>query len=856
MPTSTHRGPAGPPVASSPQALQRQQRQLSQGIGLAACLWLMLVAGVTFMVSDSIVAARISAEAATAAREANSSGRIIDRTFVEVASVARLLGQQPEVHTVLAQYNPQAATLLYFPDTERRRRLLHSLDVRELGDSLAGLAKRLGYERIFIVNVAGLVVASSDWQLAEGMVGKSYKSRSDFNDAMANGQGQLFTAIHTNSQPGFFFSLRIDHDEVPTGVVVINHNAGTLAPLLSSNQIALVLDSTGTVVSASRTEYMLRHVGPLSRGQPPTGTVATIPIERPAQPRHPDHWLVDGNPYLLTRSPLSEPGYELLALSRLDTLDAMVRWHYGQGALVAAMGLVVLLLLDRVLGQVLRQRHAALRMTQEHGDFLQAMIDCIPIPILYRDAQARYRGSNKAYHEAFGYTAESLRGTTVMAIDTVPLAVREALMAEQTQLLATGGRFSRIGVFTYTDGKPHTTLYSNTTFRNADGRMAGLVGVLVDITELTQAQELLRLAKEVAEEATQAKSMFLANMSHEIRTPMNAVIGLSHLALKTHLDPRQRDYITKIHRAGQNLLGIINDILDFSKIEAGKLEVEHTPFRLDEVLNHASAMVADRAAAKELALVFDVASEVPSTLLGDPLRLGQVLTNLLGNAVKFTDVGYVSVAVRVVDTRPGDVQLHIAVTDTGIGMDEAQAARLFQAFTQADGSVTRKYGGTGLGLAISRGLVEGMGGQIDVQSTPGKGSCFSFDLWLGLADSTSLVPPPEYDGPRLDGLRLLLAEDNDINQQIATELLHSAGAMVDLADNGRQALDMLHAAAPTHYHAVLLDLQMPVMGGLEAAQHIHADARYQGLPVIAMTAHALQEERERCLAAGMVDHIT
>lgn len=600
----------------------------------------------------------------------------------------------------------------------------------------------------------------------------------------------------------------------------------------------------------------------------------------PADISHPQEVIERARALSAELGELIEPGFEALVFKARRGIEDIYELTYirKDGSSFPAVVSVTALrdAQDAIIGYLLigtdntlRQQAEAEQMIldqrlRDQQFYTRSLIEANIDALMTTDAKGIISDVNKQMEALTGRSRDELIGAPFKNYFTDPARAEAGIKLVLAEGKVTDYELTALSW----SGKKTLVSYNASTFYDRDRKLQGVFASARDVHLTVE----LEKAKIVAEKASLLKSDFLSNMSHEIRTPMNSIIGMSHLALKTNLTPRQRDYLKKIQGSAKFLLGIINDILDFSKIEAGKLTIEQTNIDLKKVLKNVSNLISPQASTKRLKLIFDVERNLPNELMGDPLRLTQVLINYANNAVKFTKAGKIDIVIRMQEQTDTDILLYCGVSDTGIGMTEEQCGQLFQSFQQADSSTTRKYGGTGLGLVIAKKLAELMQGEVGVDSEFGKGSTFWFTARLGkvidlkhhaVFDSISSEVGDVSFSRRessmenrlaaFKGASILLVEDNKLNQEVALELLRDAGFIVDLAGNGEIAVRKVQK---TFYDLVLMDMQMPIMDGITATQEIRKLSRCAHLPIIAMTANAMQVDRQRCFDAGMNDHLS
>ena len=571
--------------------------------------------------------------------------------------------------------------------------------------------------------------------------------------------------------------------------------------------------------------------------------------------------------WIATRHGIKRAAIGLIALN-FGVVIAMNSFPPPSSSLIKiTFFMLVVSAIGLILGSVVTERLRVSVQLQERTSYLNSLIENSPIGIIVLDRDHNVELTNPAFQKLF------LHDPTGRHIDEVFTTAEESKVVSKE--VHAGRAFHGTVQRRRQDGKV-LDLDLHAVPLMVDGVRRGALGIYTDISEQVRASQAerqhaaslsrlvmeLSAAKEAAEAANRAKSEFLANMSHEIRTPMNGIIGMTELALGTKLSQEQREYLDMVKSSSDSLLSLINDILDFSKIEAGKLGIENIDFSLRNTLGEVTSTLRVRAQQKGLKFACHIPLDLPDALVGDPSRLRQIVNNLVGNALKFTAQGGITVRVAMESETADHAAFHFSVTDTGIGIPPDKQKLIFEAFTQSDNSTTRKYGGTGLGLSISSKLVGLMGGNIWVQSEPGQGSTFHFRLRFGLQQFPAGAPlpadrtaPPQLPTEDHRRFKILLAEDNLVNQKVAVRFLEKRGHAVVLAESGKEALDAWRKQA---FDLILMDVQMPEMDGFEATSRIREQEKSTSkhIPIIALTAHAMVGDRERCLAAGMDDYVS
>ncbi len=861
----------------------RSSLSLQSRIFRMPALLLVLWVAAAWLFSGYYSGSQLSREYGDAANNAMQSVEYVAANMREsidqLRGVPRDLSFDPDVIRALERFAPGTPSAR-LEAAARGRFWNEDAELRALDQRLGVHAVSHKADVVWIVNAAGDCIAASNAGQGQSFVGTSYAERAYFQQARLGRPGRQYAVGKKTSIPGLYYSHPVLRGDRFLGAVVVKRNIQGFA-FWTAQAGALIADAHGVVVLSPDPDLLLRTLPDSTIGQISDGERMQRYRQTRFQPLALESWgnanfpkvyrLAGGNrPLLWVDKALPEEALTIYLPYYLDEfgrIESGRKWVF----LLLAFSGGMLIFGVAVFG--------ALRASEER---MRLMLGSMGEGLFGLDLDGKCTFVNAAALHMLGYaSADRLVGRDMHLTlhahrgDATPYPAEQCPILES---LGTGEHAHISGdVFWRADGSSFPVEYRSHVQRR-DGEVVGVVVTFSDIgerlavqaelerhrdnlEELVQSRTVaLNEARERAEAANRSKSTFLANMSHEIRTPMNAILGMTHLLLRGKPSPEQQDKLGKIAAAAHHLLSLLNDILDLSKIEAGRLVAEQVPFDLGELVANTRSLVIEKVQAKGLAFHVDM-DGLPQRLVGDPTRLAQTLINYLGNAVKFTASGHVTLRGRLLEEDGESILARFEVRDSGIGIAADKLAQIFEAFEQADSSTTRRFGGSGLGLAINKRLAHLMGGEAGVESVPGQGSTFWITARLGKAPALTaaeVAAPPTASLEQAlaqahTGRRILLVEDDPINQEVALEMLRDGpGLEVDLAENGQQAVEMAHGA---DYALILMDMQMPVLDGLGATREIRRLPGYQSTPILAMTANAFGEDRQRCLDAGMNDHI-
>lgn len=759
--------------------------------------------------------------------------------------------------------NPQPSRL---SKTKTTQQWLSNPDLADLNHYLTMTQRSLGVDLIFVVNAAGDAISASNWQKSSSPIGSNYAERNWFASVKNGQRGQQYAIGKTTGIAGLYFATPIMRDGHFAGAIVVKVDVPSLAFLIKQTD-SYISDRHGVIILAHDASLILKtlpdaRVNQLTNAEKQDMYQRTqfeplaLPVWQhyPQLKENPNRSL----PYTLGRTALPEYQLNVFSQTPLAAFNALEKDRQNNFILMSVLGSALILI--AYAGLSLYRAQAIANKSEER---LRLILESANCGIWGQDTNGRCTFVNQEATQLLGYTATELIGSVLHKQVHHSHPDGTDFPKETCPMFLTGqdgkARLGKDDVLWRKNGSHFDVEYATSPIL-INGVLDGVVVIFNDITQRKEQEHLLALAKEKAESANQAKSEFLANMSHEIRTPMNAVIGFSELALDCQNEAEKHTYLKQILDSSKSLLGILNDILDFSKIEARQLSIENKVFNLNQLLNNLQRMFELRAQEKGLLFTLNKDENLPEYLLGDPLRLRQILTNLLGNAFKFTERGAVKLDVVQLARTDKRISLIFKLQDSGIGMSQSQLESLFKPFSQADNSITRRFGGTGLGLSISRNLAHLMGGEITVESAPNIGSQFSFQVDLPAAnaaqiaseisqrDATNLLNNASNASEVLQHKKVLLVEDNHVNQLLATRLLQKLNIEVALAQNGQEAINSLESDT---YDFVLMDIQMPIMDGLEATRRIRQNPLLTNLPIIAMSAGVTLDEQALCAKVGM-----